>query len=183
MGLPCFAYESSVSTSWQRLVSGYTPFDTRHLILHVTSGLLSERPRWFTTFISDILHIFFKCFLFFLLIWFLFENGSTTFLFFFSVPFWFPYCGSNMQFCHHHYSFLPHNPNAFKKIYFMWWHQFQVSLIDTVSFLSSSFSVSVCFHVSPSHSHFSFDSCVSCTQSPRVNNSWMCISFKIKLKL
>lgn len=43
MGLPCFAYESSVSTSWQRLVHGYTLFDTRRLISFVRVGLLYER--------------------------------------------------------------------------------------------------------------------------------------------
>lgn len=42
MGLPCFAYESSVSTSWQRLVSRCTLFDSRRLIFCVTLGLLYE---------------------------------------------------------------------------------------------------------------------------------------------
>lgn len=42
MGLPCFAYESSVSTSWQRWVSGYTLFNTRRLIFYVIVALLYE---------------------------------------------------------------------------------------------------------------------------------------------
>lgn len=43
MGLPCFSYESSVSTSWQSLVSGYTLFDTRCLIFYVKVGLIYIR--------------------------------------------------------------------------------------------------------------------------------------------
>lgn len=43
MGLPCFSYESSVSTSWQSLVSGYTLFDTRRLIFYVKVGLIYIR--------------------------------------------------------------------------------------------------------------------------------------------